>query len=78
MSSTVITVENLSKLYILKHRRQGGYTALRDVITEKTKSFFKKKNEDDFKEREEFLALNNISSNNSNTISAINFERNII
>ncbi len=32
--STVISVENVSKKYILKHQQRVPYTALRDVITE--------------------------------------------
>ncbi len=39
MSDTVIKVENLGKKYILTHQRNEPYTVLRDVITEKVKSF---------------------------------------
>lgn len=38
MSDTVIRVENLSKKYIINHQQREGYTALRDVITNKVKS----------------------------------------
>jgi len=38
--SVVIKVENLGKRYIIKHQQKGGYLALRDVITEKTKKLF--------------------------------------
>ena len=41
MSQTVISVEHLSKSYILKHKRQEKYTALRDVLTEKAVSLVK-------------------------------------
>jgi lipopolysaccharide transport system ATP-binding protein len=34
MNETVITVENLSKKYIIGHQRKERYTALRDVIVE--------------------------------------------
>ena len=61
MSSTVISVEHLSKSYILKHRKRESYVALRDVITDKAKSILKKKSEEAFKAKEEFLALNDIS-----------------
>jgi len=39
MSDTVIKVENLSKKYIISHQRQERYTALRDVMANKFKSF---------------------------------------
>lgn len=44
MSDTVIEVENLGKKYILSHRQEGRsqYRALRDVITDGTKSFGKR------------------------------------
>jgi lipopolysaccharide transport system ATP-binding protein len=61
MGKTVITVEHLSKRYILKHKKQERYTALRDVLTDKARTFFKKRQVGDFKEREEFLALSDIS-----------------
>lgn len=39
MSSPIITVENLSKKYRIRHQQQGGmrYKALRDVLADKTK-----------------------------------------
>src|SRR4030066_809973 len=37
--NTVIKVENLPKKYIISHQRQERYTALRDVIANKFKSF---------------------------------------
>ncbi len=39
MSDTVIQVENLGKKYIIGHQQQERYTSLRDVITNKIKSF---------------------------------------
>jgi lipopolysaccharide transport system ATP-binding protein len=39
MSDTVIRVENLGKKYIIGHQKQERYTSLRDVITDKVKSF---------------------------------------
>src|SRR5882672_5818099 len=38
--SVVIKVENLGKLYIIKHQQKGGYLALRDVIAENAKKLF--------------------------------------
>lgn len=38
----VIKVENLGKKYLIRHERRERYTALRDVITNKFKSFGKK------------------------------------
>ncbi|MGB3204894.1 MAG: ABC transporter ATP-binding protein [Crinalium sp.] len=38
MPETVICVENLGKKYIIGHQQQEKYTALRDVIVNKTKS----------------------------------------
>jgi lipopolysaccharide transport system ATP-binding protein len=42
MSDTVIRVENLGKKYILGHQKQERYTALRDVIANKSKSVGRK------------------------------------
>jgi lipopolysaccharide transport system ATP-binding protein len=42
MSDTVIRVENLGKKYILGHQKQERYTALRDVIANKSKSVRRK------------------------------------
>ncbi|MHC5939486.1 ABC transporter ATP-binding protein [Nostoc sp.] len=39
MSDTVIQVENLGKKYIIGHQQPESYTALRDVIANKVKSF---------------------------------------
>lgn len=40
--STVISVENLSKKYIISHQRQERYTALRDVLADGSKRFIHK------------------------------------
>ena len=40
--SSVITVENLSKKYIIGHQKQERYTALRDVLANGAKSLAKK------------------------------------
>jgi lipopolysaccharide transport system ATP-binding protein len=41
MSDTVIKVENLGKKYLIRHQQSERYTALRDVLTNKFKSFGK-------------------------------------
>ncbi|MEO1258405.1 MAG: ABC transporter ATP-binding protein [Bacteroidota bacterium] len=42
MSELAIKVENLSKSYQIKGTEKQGYTALRDVLTEHTQTFFSK------------------------------------
>jgi lipopolysaccharide transport system ATP-binding protein len=64
--STVISVENLSKRYIIGHQKQQRYTALRDVLTEGAKRFTNKlihpfvAPQDD-PTHEEFWALKDVS-----------------
>jgi lipopolysaccharide transport system ATP-binding protein len=41
MSDTVIEVENLSKKYIIVRQKQERYTALRDVIADGAKAFWR-------------------------------------
>jgi len=60
MSKPIITVEHLTKSYILRHQQQERYVALRDVLANKAKNLFTKKN--DSGTREEFLALDDIST----------------
>ena len=70
MSKPIITVENLSKRYILSHQgERENYVALRDVITNKTKNLFngfnkKRQFEQDQhlkNYKEEFWALKDVS-----------------
>ena len=63
MSDTIITVENLGKKYLLRHRRQERYTALRDVISEKTSGLFRRRaaNGKSDPTREEFWALKDVN-----------------
>ena len=67
MSDTIIRVENLGKKYLIKHQHQGSYTALRDVISNKVKSFGKKispwnhNQSSAYSTTEEFWALKDIS-----------------
>jgi len=42
MSETVIKVENLGKKYLIRHQQSERYTALRDILTNRAKSFGKK------------------------------------
>jgi len=62
MSDNVIQVENLSKKYILRHQASGRsrYVALRDVMADKVRSLFRRKN-DSFADHEEFWALRDVS-----------------
>ena len=39
---SIITVEKLGKKYSLRHQRSEGYTALRDVITDKARNLFRR------------------------------------
>jgi len=62
MSEAIITVENLSKSYILKHQNTESYTALRDVIASKAKSFFNSGSIiNSQRTQEEFWALKDVS-----------------
>lgn len=61
-----ISVENIGKKYILRHRTQERYATLRDVVTNSTIGLFKRmlNNEKNNRKRlrtEEFWALKNIS-----------------
>jgi lipopolysaccharide transport system ATP-binding protein len=64
MSDTVIRVENLGKKYIIGHQNQERYTSLRDVVTDKVKSFgqvFSRKDKLEDPTHEEFWALKDVS-----------------
>ncbi|MDQ3047225.1 MAG: ABC transporter ATP-binding protein [Bacteroidota bacterium] len=61
MSEPIITVENLSKSYILKHKNAERYTALRDVISHKTKRLFSGKQDEKHQKSEEFWALKDVA-----------------
>lgn len=60
MSKAVITVEHLSKTYVLKHQSNEPYTALRDVLTQTAKGLLRPK-QFISKNKETFLALNDVS-----------------
>jgi len=68
MSEPVIKVEAVSKKFIIGHQSGEKYTALRDVITNKAKSFFSNTSRaikgsqlSNLPSEEEFWALNNIN-----------------
>ena len=64
MNDAVIQVEGLGKKYLLHHQQEGRrYTALRDVIAGKAKSFFqnRKPKTENRKSVEEFWALRDVS-----------------
>ena len=64
MSDTVIRVENLGKKYIIGHQNQERYTYLRDVITDKVKSFSQvltRKGQQEDPTHQEFWALKDVS-----------------
>jgi len=60
---SVITVDNISKRYIIDHKKGKGGTTLRDMLSENVKSWFgrKKDNSDNDLEHEEFWALRDVS-----------------
>lgn len=60
---SVITVDNISKRYIIDHKKGKGGTTLRDMLAENVKSLFgrKKDTADGGLEHEEFWALQDVS-----------------
>jgi lipopolysaccharide transport system ATP-binding protein len=60
MSDTIIKVEGLGKKYIISHEQQQGYTALRDVISNKIKKLTKTK-QSNFVDKEDFWALKDVN-----------------
>jgi lipopolysaccharide transport system ATP-binding protein len=60
MPDPIIKVEKLGKRYIISHKRDGNYTALRDIITHRTRSLLRK-NKIQEPTREEFWALKDVS-----------------
>jgi len=67
MANTIIKVENLGKKYLISHQAPERYTALRDVLANKTKSIAKKilspnsKNQFKQSSQENFWALKDVS-----------------
>jgi lipopolysaccharide transport system ATP-binding protein len=61
MSDTIISVENIGKRYSLRHQTGQRYTALRDVIADKAKSFFRRNGKEAEMTREDLWALKNVS-----------------
>jgi len=59
MSSPIISVEHLGKSYTLRHQRAEPYVALRDVLTDKARSVFRRTKP--VVTTEEFRALDDVS-----------------
>lgn len=60
--ASIITVENLSKRYIINHQRQGSNGALRDLISQRAKRLFGRTvPPENGAEHEEFWALKDVS-----------------
>ena len=63
MSDSIITVENLSKRFIISHEEKESYTSLRDVITRQVKKtfYFGAKTTKASSSTEEFWALKDLN-----------------
>src|SRR5688572_8233806 len=63
MSKPIISVENLGKKYLLRHQRNERYTALRDVLSNKARSLFRRRGKNGVADstREEFWALKDVN-----------------
>lgn len=59
MNKTAIIVENLSKQYMLRHQQASNYTALRDVLIDRTRSLVGRGSRSS--KRETFLALDDLN-----------------
>ncbi len=58
----VIVAENISKKYIIDHQRKsGGPSSFRDIVTDTVDKVFARKKNDNFKEKEEFWALQDVN-----------------
>ena len=58
---SVISVENISKQYIIDHKKGKGANTLRDVIAENVRSIFGGKKDQDTVTHEEFWALRDVN-----------------
>ena len=58
---SVITVENISKQYIIDHQKGKGVNTLRDVITENLRSLFGSRKDQETVTHEEFWALRDVN-----------------
>ncbi|AUD03938.1 ABC transporter ATP-binding protein [Spirosoma pollinicola] len=58
---SVITVENISKHYIIDHQKGKGANTLRDVITENLRAMFGSKKDQNAVTHEEFWALRDVN-----------------
>lgn len=58
---SVITVENISKQYIIDHQKGKGVNTLRDVVVENVRQLFGRKSDTEGITQEEFWALRDVS-----------------
>ena len=61
MSNSIISVENLSKSYLLKHKNTERYSTLRDALAKKVSTIFQPSQKPSIKKSEEFWALQDVS-----------------
>jgi ABC-type polysaccharide/polyol phosphate transport system ATPase subunit len=59
--SIAVKVENLGKRYLIKHQSDVSYDTFREIISQKTKSFFRKNNALTSQFTEEFWALKDVN-----------------
>lgn len=59
--SVVLKVENLSKRYLLNHRESQSLNSIREIVSAKAGSIFKKKSAEDRSSTEEFWALKDVN-----------------
>ncbi|HEV7347260.1 ABC transporter ATP-binding protein [Telluribacter sp.] len=58
---SVITAENISKKYIIDHKRSKGSSSIRDWFSDTYDNLFQARKENTFKEKEEFWALRDVN-----------------
>jgi lipopolysaccharide transport system ATP-binding protein len=61
MALPIISVESVSKKFVISHESAEKYTTLRDTIVKKGKKLLRKSNEEGAHSKEEFWALNDVS-----------------
>jgi lipopolysaccharide transport system ATP-binding protein len=61
MSDTIISVENLSKRFVISHEETERYSSLRDAITNNVRNLFSRRKEKKSTSQEEFWALNDLN-----------------
>jgi lipopolysaccharide transport system ATP-binding protein len=61
MSEAIITVEHLSKRFVITHEERVSYSSLRDVLSGNVKKLFKRKEKITSSVQEDFWALNDLN-----------------